>query len=321
MMVSTVPTRRRALAALCALAAGTAAPAGVLSACVTSPREAGPSLKVDHPVTVTMLTKGMFAGPGANIQRQMYETVFRPAQPNVSIDFEAAGVSGAEYIAKLVSLTVAGTPPDVLYSGLADMPSLVAKSVNRPLDDLVKADTRFKPDDFFDVHWNAWKFQGKQRGLPWQGGPLVTYYNKNLFDAAGAAMPTDATWTWDAWRDAGNKLKRAMPAGDTPRWPTEVGNWQPWIYDSGGDVLDKAMAKCRLDSQPALAGFQAMADFIHRDQIAPKPQDVTGQTNTQMFMNSTYAIILMNRQGASTAGFVQPWVAVALLRRPPARNT
>src|SRR6266511_4504320 len=35
-------------------------------------------------------------------------------------------------------------------------------------------------------------------------------------------------------------------------------------------------------------------------------------------MNSRYAIILMNRQGTSTEGFIQPWVAVAPLPKGPA---
>lgn len=305
------------------VAVGTAAvaAAGGLAACTDLGGTAKAPLKIDHPVTVSVLVNGAFAGPSADIIRQQSERVFRAAQPNITIDFQGAGVDGADYLAKMIALTVAGTGPDIVYSGLWAMPSMAAKNISRPIDDLVKADGSFKPGDFFDVHWNAWKFDGKQRAVPWQGGPLVSYYNKDLFAAAGAAVPTDASWTWDAWRDAGNKLKRTMATGThggDARWPTELGNWQPWIYDSGGEILDKAMTKCLLDSPKALAGFQTMADFIHRDQIAPRPQDAAGQTNRQHFMNSRYAIIILNRQGSSAEGFIQPWVAVAPLPKGPA---
>jgi multiple sugar transport system substrate-binding protein len=312
-MVNPVTRRRLAGASiLLATAAGTAA-------CATSGGQAVP-LRIDRPVNVTLLVSGTFAGPGADAVREAYETYFKPEQPNVAVTFEAAGVTGTEYHAKLVTLAAAGTPPDVLYTGLADMPSLVAKQLMRPLDDLIKADRQFRPDDFFPVHWNAWRFQGKQQGLPWQGGPLVTYYSQNLFEAAGAPFPTEASWTWEGQRDAGAKLKRSLAAAASvePRWPLDVGPWQHWVYAAGADVLDKTMTRCLLDSPQALAGFQTMVDFIHRDQIAPRPQDTSGKTPAQLFMESRLAAIVMNRQGSSVPGFVQPHVAIAPLPRGPA---
>lgn len=288
----------------------------VLAACAPG-GDAAPSLKVDQPVTVTLLLQGSFAGPGADAQVEAYETLLRPQHPNITVVFEAAGVSGTEYTAKVIAAVVAGTPPDVLYQSLAGMPALVAKGVIRPLDDLIKADRQFKADDFFPVHWSAWRFQGKHQGLPWQGGPLVMYYNRDLFDAAGAPYPTEETWTWDAWRQAGARLKRAMAGGDA-RWPTEVGPWRHWLYAAGGDVLDKEAKRCVLNSPQAITGLQTMSDVIHRDQIAPRPQDIQGQgTTAQRFMDGKLAVIVMNRQGSSANGFIQPHVVVAPLAKGP----
>jgi multiple sugar transport system substrate-binding protein len=293
------------------------APVVILAAC--SPGgPAAPSLRVDQPVTVTLLLQGSFAGPGADAQTEAYEKLFRPQHPNITINFEASGVSGTDYTAKVIAAVVAGTPPDVLYQGLAGMPALVTKGVIRPLDDLVKADKQFKADDFFPVHWNAWRFEGKHQGLPWQGGPLVMYYNKNLFDAAGASYPTEANWTWDAWRQTGSRLKRAM-AGSEGRWPTEVGPWRHWLYAAGGSVLDKDAKRTVLNSPQALSGLQMMSDLVHRDQIAPRPQDIQGQGSTaQRFMEGKLGAIVMNRQGSSAEGFIQPHVVVAPLAKGPA---
>jgi multiple sugar transport system substrate-binding protein len=300
--------------------AGAAALAGsVLAACAGGGAPAV-SLKVEQPVTVTMLLNGNPSTSATNPQQEQYASVFRAAQPNVTIDFQGSGGSGNDHLTKLISLTVAGTPPDVFYAGGAsDMPSLVAKNVLRVIDDLIKADSKFKKDDWFEIHLTSWQYQGKQRGLPWQGGPLVTYYNKDLLAEAGVLTPTEANWTFDAWRDAGAKLRRTMSGGDPARWPSDVGGqWLHWVYAFGGDVLDKDWKKCVLDSKEALAGIQLMADFIHRDQIAPKPQDTGGRTPPQLFMDKRNAIIVMNRQGASAAGFIQPWVAVNQLPKGPA---
>lgn len=296
-----------------------ALPPLALAACDPGAGGTSPPLRVDQPVTVTLLLQGSFAGPGADAQREALDTLFRPKHPNVTVDIEAAGVTGADYTARIVAAVAAGTSPDVFYQGLAGMPALVAKGVVRPLDDLIKADRQFKADDFFPVHWEAWRFQGKHQGLPWQGGPLVMYYNKDLLDAAGVPYPTDATWTWEAWRQAGAKLKRAMAGGAEARWPTEVGPWRHWLYAAGGEVVDKDMKKCVLGSPQAVLGLQTMGNLIHRDQIAPRPQDVQGQGSAaQRFMDGKLAVFVLNRQGSSAQGFIQRQVVVAPLPKGPA---
>jgi multiple sugar transport system substrate-binding protein len=310
---------RRGLMAQAARAAvfGTAGGA-LLAACASGSREAAVSLKVERPTTVTLLLNGNLTGVTTDTQRQQYEEVFRPANPNVTVDFQGSGSSGADHIAKILALSVAGTPPDAFFATVNDMPALAAKNTIRTVDDLVKADSKFKADDWFDVHLGAWRYQGKQRGLPWQGGPNITYFNKELLAEAGVPEPTEATWTYDAWRDAGNKLRRVMGAGETPRWATQVGNWMNWVYAFGGDVLDREMKKCILDSRESLAGVQLMADFIHRDRLAPTPQEAGSATAQRLFMDKRAAIIIMNRQDASAAGFIQPWVGVAQLPKGPA---
>jgi multiple sugar transport system substrate-binding protein len=107
-------------------------------------------------------------------------------------------------------------------------------------------------------------------------------------------------------------------AAEDGRWPTEVGPWQHWVYAAGAGVLDQAMTRCVLDTPQGLTAFQTMTDFVHRDQIAPKPPDVAGKTNAQLFMDGRLAVIIMNRQGSSVEGFVRPHVTIAPLPRGPA---
>ena len=307
-------TRRSVLAAGAAVAAGAA-----LAACGGA-QEAAVSLKVDRPVTVTYLLNGNMTGVVPDIMKRLYESEFRAQNPNITIDFQGSGASGAEHIVKITALTAAGTQPDAFYlSNSGDVPALATKSVLRAMDDLVRADGKFKKEDWFEVHLGAWQYQKKQMGLPWQGGPLAFYYNKELFAEAGIPTPNEATWTFDAWRDAGNKLRRVMAPTEAPRWATDVGGqWLHWVYAYGGDVLDKDNKKSILDAKEALAGLQLMADFIHRDQIALKPQDFQGKTHPQLFMEKRLAMIVMNRQGASAANFIQPWVALTQLPKGPA---
>ena len=309
---------RRAVLGSAAAVTGVMGAAG-LAACGGT-QEAAVSLKVEQPVTITYLFNGNLTGTVTDITKRLYDTEFRAANPNVTIDFQGSGSSGAEHIVKVTALTAAGTQPDAFYlSNSGDLPALTTKSMVRSLDDLVRADAKFKKDEWFEVHLGAWQYQKKQMGLPWQGGPLAFYYNKELFAEAGIPTPSEATWTFDAWRDAGAKLRRVMTVTDAPRWATDVGGqWLHWVYAYGGDVLDKDHKKSVLDGKEALAGLQLMADFIHRDQVALKPQDFGGRTHAQLFMEKRLAMIVMNRQGASAANFIQPWVAITQLPKGPA---
>jgi maltose-binding protein MalE len=125
----------------------------------------------------------------------------------------------------------------------------------------------------------------------------------------------------DLRRLAGRRRQAAPGAARerSPRWATDVGGqWIQWVHAYGGDVLDKEHKQCVLDSKEAPAGMQLMADFIHRDQIAPRPQDFGGKTHQQLFMEKRLAAIVMNRQGASALNFIQPWVSVTQLAKGPA---
>jgi multiple sugar transport system substrate-binding protein len=317
-VIEMLKSRRRVLrtvAAGVALAGG-----GLLAACAGSGAQPGVSLKVDKPTTITYLFNGNLTGTVTDISRRLYESEFRAENPNVTIDFQGSGSSGNEHLTKILALSAAGTQPDAFYlSNTSDVPSLTAKGVVRSLDDLIRSDAKFKKDEWFEVAFGAWNYEKKQYGLPWQGGPLVMYYNKELFAEAGVAPPAEASWTFDAWREAGTRLRRVMSGGETTRWATDVGGqWLHWLYAFGADVLDKTNKKCILDSKEALTGLQMMADFIHRDQIALRPQDFGGKTHQQLFMEKRLAVIIMNRQNASAPNFLQPWVVVTHLPKGPA---
>ncbi len=170
--------------------------AGALAASGVGRGEPATSLQIDRPTTVTLLLNGNLTGTGTEIMRRLYETEFRSTNPNVTIDFQASGSSGAEHVTKLLALTAAGTSPDGFYlSNSGDAPALVSKGVVRALDDLIRGDAGYKREDWFDVQLNAWQLDRKQRGLPWQGGPLITYYNRELLTEAGVPTPTEASWT------------------------------------------------------------------------------------------------------------------------------
>lgn len=76
-----------------------------------------------------------------------------------------------------------------------------------PLDDLItknNVDTK----EFDQGALNNLKVGGQQYALPYDTGPMVLYYNKDLFDKAGVPAPKNG-WTAADFEAAGEKLKAA----------------------------------------------------------------------------------------------------------------
>lgn len=64
------------------------------------------------------------------------------------------------------------------------------------LDALIEADPTFSMDDLYPKFLARFSAGGQLWALPAEGVPLVMYYNKDLFDAAGLAYPS-LDWTLD----------------------------------------------------------------------------------------------------------------------------
>lgn len=167
--------------------AATGVGAAALAACGAG-QQAGVSLKVEQPTTITYLFNGNLTGVVTDTVKRLYVTEFRAANPNVTIDFQGSGSSGAEHIVKVTALTAAGTQPDAFYlSNSGDLPALSTKSMVRALDDLVRVDGKFKKDEWFEVHLGAWQYPKKQMGLPWQGGAAGVLLQQGATGRGGRA--------------------------------------------------------------------------------------------------------------------------------------
>jgi multiple sugar transport system substrate-binding protein len=118
--------------------------------------------------------------------------------------------------------------------------------------------------------------------LPRGYSPIVLAYNKELFDRAGLAYPSD-DWTWDDFLAAAEQLTQDTDGdGTIDRWGTyfdpRVAVWLPWIRSGGGEVLcpgGERASGC-LDAPATSAAIRWLTDWVARDGIAPATTPATG---------------------------------------------
>jgi multiple sugar transport system substrate-binding protein len=255
--------------------------AGVFGATVAAvgcaPGSGGSAAEKAPPAgTIKAGTKLSFAGWGDPTVQEIsnrHAKRFQETHPGVNVEF--ISTQGLNHLEKITAAQAAGTPIDVFYLSPGDTPTLANRGQLRAIDDLIKRD-RYDASDFYEKCIGQYNWKGKLYALPRGFGNQDIYYNVAAFQATGITLPpydwNARTWTTDEFLDAAIRLTRA--AG-TDGWGWNQGRgfrqWAPWVWNFGGDVLDKAGTRSVLDQPQAIEGLQFLQDLIHRHRVMPAP--------------------------------------------------
>lgn len=124
------------------------------------------------------------------------------------VEFVAADTEAHSKNMKLAAQD--GTLPEIVHLDSAEAPEYNEAGYLLDLADFLKENTDV--DDALNGMEDAFATDGVQYGLPYQCNVQGFFYNKDLFDKAGVAYPTDDT-TYDEFIDMIGKLK---DSGVTP---------------------------------------------------------------------------------------------------------
>lgn len=108
------------------------------------------------------------------------------------------------YLEKLRVLMAGGTPPDVFAMDAPLYLDWQSRGVLLNLQPYLDKDNTIL-DAVYPITLEAYKTADGLYGLPRDFQTIVLYFNKDMFDAAGVADPTDA-WTYADLRTAAKHL-------------------------------------------------------------------------------------------------------------------
>ncbi|HET7767721.1 MAG TPA: sugar ABC transporter substrate-binding protein [Chloroflexota bacterium] len=284
------PTRRHLLATAAVSAAGVLA-----TACGAAATDSAAS-KSAAPVTISYTD--WEPTDGAQIQETVIAE-FRAKFPHITVDYQKNVATG--YLEKIQTLIVGGTVPDTFALGQPDLIQLTAQSSVADLDAYVKRDAKeVNFADFFKPHAEAWRVGGKLMGLARDGGGVVTFYNKSLFDAQNIRPPA-AGYSWDEWLDVARRVTvKDGPSGQiygaVRNGPAD---WLHWVWQNGGDILDKDAKRATLEAPEALEALQYHADLVQKHTVMPPPSAYgTGNEDAiGLFMQGKAAMYFGLRSG------------------------
>ncbi len=174
----------------------------------------------------------------------------------------------------LTSRVAAGTVPDVFELAEAFVPRAAQEGWTHDLSPRLKQD-QDDADDFYPAVLAAGRYAGTQVALPEAWSPHLMYVNRGLFKQAQLPLP-DYTWTYDRWLEAAARLTQAE--ADPTVWGALYSTWFPSLLHTlwawGGSLVSADGQRCVLDSPPAVAALQWIAELWLTHRVSPSPTDL-----------------------------------------------
>lgn len=227
------------------------------------------------PVDITYM---MWGSPEELAVWQQIVNDFHAAHPNVTVKVDVADWDG--YWEKLKTLYAGGTPPDVYAMDAPLYPDWAERGVLLNLQPYIDASPGLL-DGLYPGTLTAYKRADGYYGLPRDFQTIVLFYNKDMFDAAGVAYPTDA-WTFDDLRDAARKLtKDTNGDGKIDQWGFSPDLWDMELFWSealwgyGGDVIDVPGGRTLIAEGKGRDAWHFIAAMVTEDKSIPDPDTAT----------------------------------------------
>lgn len=194
----------------------------------------------------------------------------------------------SDYYTQIQTQLAGGTAADLMWIDQDHM-ALAADGSFLPLTECVadaEAGTVGDVSDYYPGILQTAYQEGVLYGLPWIAQPVVVYFNRALFDAAGIDYPT-ADWTWDDFTTTAKALTTDSNAdGTVDQWGVVATDWPPaqmFIWQAGGDVISEDLATSPIDSPEAIAGMNFRLGLSYNEEMSPSAETIADQGFGDMF--------------------------------------
>lgn len=239
----------------------------------------GSAFAADETVTITYCNFNASGGNEQTLAKMV--DAFQAEYPNIKVEVETIGYS--DYFTQMQTRVAGGTAPDCYELNIENFAAYASKGL---LAEITGVDV----SGLNETALGAFNVGGKQFGLPESFSNVVLIYNKDLFDKAGVAYPTDS-WTQDDLQAAAEAI-RALDENT-------FGIWQPITYNElfkvvtqyGGALLNEDKTEFTINSPENLKAAQALVDRVLVSNVQPNTAQQGGMGDWDMFMSGRLGMI------------------------------
>ncbi|MFB5196574.1 ABC transporter substrate-binding protein [Neobacillus sp. KR4-4] len=200
---------------------------------------------------------------------------YNKSQSKYQVDFQV--VPQSDYY-KTVDLAFSGqkNAPDLLIMHTDQLKNYADKNLLKDLTDTVEK-AGVKAEDYAETAWKAGDIGGKHYTIPLDIHPLIMYYNKDLFKAAGLD-PEKAPTNREEFLAAAKKLtdssKNQYGFVVPTLWPNQF-IFPTILFQNGGELMKDG--KPNYNSPEAVEALTFYRDLIHKEKVSPENVQQDGE--------------------------------------------
>jgi len=184
-----------------------------------------------------------------------------------------------EYATKIDTMFLGKMAPDVIYGHPKQFATWASQNLLMDLTDRFNESPELMDENKFNTNlYEAFKYEGKNIATVNGADTLLLYYNKDLFDAANVAYPSE-NWTYDDLLDAAKKLTVRDENGKAKQFGISVGfdyqGVEAFVYANGGELFDDVNnpKEVLFNSPKTVEALQFMQDLIYVHKVSPTESD------------------------------------------------
>ncbi|MDX6203173.1 MAG: multiple sugar transport system substrate-binding protein [Frankiales bacterium] len=192
---------------------------------------------------------------------------------------------------KLLPAFGAGKGPDLVGISSDNLPGYASKGVLQPLDTIFSL-ANINKANIVPSALAAGEYQGKVYGVPVESTPVMLYYNKTMFKAAGIANPP-ANWT-ELAADAKKLTLPGGTGGNPKQYGMAIGTnntvelFPIFLWEANGGILSADGRQVLLNNAGSQQAVEFWANLIKTDQIS-RP-GLTGADADKLITSGTAAM-------------------------------
>lgn len=205
----------------------------------------------------------------------------------------------SDYYTQVQTQIAGGTGADLYWIDQNNM-ALASEGIFYPVnqcDAVATAEPQTAGDlsDYYPGVLSVNEYEGDTYGLPWIAQPVVVYYNKGLFDAAGIDYPSD-DWTWDDFVSLAKQLTVDSDGdGTVDQWGFTNNGWPPpyiFIWQAGGELISPDFTSAPIDSPEFIKGFEFFLSTAYNPEMSPNREVISEQGFGEMFKAGKIAMFM-----------------------------
>lgn len=203
------------------------------------------------------------------------------------------------YFQKLHLLIASNLAPDVIFINNLNAQIYIKANKFENLNKYLEKSKELSKENFIENSLIPLSHNNNIYAIPRDISTLVVYYNKDLFEKYLKNLP-NVNWTQEEFLAIAHNLTQDINNdGKTDIFGFGFENnslyWLPFLLSNGGGILSENSNKIILDTQNSKSALQFYSDLRNKYHVAPKADEQSSLTTSQLFMQGRVAMHLCGR--------------------------